>query len=128
MSIFTFQFQGPGAGVAVPAKVVDVGPRVGIIYIQVLDASTLFIGTNRDTMLQQSGTKQQGLQQVLADRRLWYPWKGELWVVSDTNGSQFDWEVVPDILSGVFDRRGFLGVNELQPLTTGMETFEEDCP
>jgi hypothetical protein len=127
VSIFTYRFQGPGAGIAQPNKVVDVGSRLGVIYIQVLDASTLFIGTNRDTMLQLAGNKQQGLQQVVGDRRLWYPWKGELWVMSDTNGAQFDWELIPDVLSGVLAPRSEVtnpsGIQE----STGFETFEEEC-
>lgn len=89
------QFNQQAGSVPIPQKLVDTGNRWTRVCLQVLDGSTLFIGTNRDTMQQAAaGGLQQGLQIVQGDRiqQLW--WKGEMWGVNSVNGGLVDVEVL----------------------------------
>lgn len=77
-----------------PQKILDTAGRVARVAIQVLDASTLFIGSTRDTMSQTSGSAalQQGLQIIQTDRIVQFWWKGEIWAVNTTAGGVIDIE------------------------------------
>jgi len=116
--IVSFSFKN---GVPQPRKIADVGPRLGWIYLQVLDGSTLFFTNSQDTILQTSGAAslQQGLQQVLADRQKGYLWKGEMWALNTIDQGQVDIEIFRDILISA------LPLDGAPPPPMSTDTFEE---
>lgn len=87
-------------GVSTPKKILDTGAKWARVYLQVLDASTLFIAAVRDSLLQSGSVAQpvQGLQlkniagQPLTIFAFW--WKGPMWGIDTTNGGLIDYEIL----------------------------------
>jgi hypothetical protein len=87
-------------GIATPKKILDTGGKWARVYLQLLDANTVFIEATRDTLLQSGSVAQpiQGLQlkniagQPLTIFAFW--WKGPMWGIGSVNGTLIDYVIV----------------------------------
>lgn len=81
-----------------PKKVLDAGDGA-YIGLQVLDASTMFFGKSREIMTTQgiapaAPNSIQGFQLKTAQGVVQFWWTGELWALTDTEGSIINAEVL----------------------------------